>query len=124
MSSKAMKKMSTSLSSHAFAGKTGKTASGLSKGDVVKKKRGSNEHAALERQLVWEGEFGHTRTGLEKANLVKKKNGKIVSKKLHLQGKRSQWIVAVAAARKAHPNLKGSIKKGSPLYNAAMALKN
>ena len=100
MSSQAMKKMSTSLSSHAFAGKTGKTASGLSKGDVVKKKRGSNEHAALERQCVWEGEFGH------------------------LQSKNSPWIAALASARKAQPNIKGGIKKGSPLYKAVMAPKN
>merc|ERR1711982_165886 len=86
---KAMKKVSARLAKrHVFAGKTSKTQSGLSKGD-----------------------------------LVKNKSGKIVSKKMSAKGKKSPWILACAAARKAL-NIKGFavIKKGSPLYNKAKAL--
>ena len=62
-------------------------------------------------------------SGLSKGDLVKNKAGKIVSKKLSAKGKKSPWIAAVAAARKAL-NIKGfaAIKKGSPLYVKAKAL--
>merc|ERR1719492_200143 len=89
MKATAMKKVSAKLAKrHAFAGKITKTASGLSKSD-----------------------------------LVKNKSGKIVSKKMSLKGKKSPWIAAVNAARKAL-GVKGfcAIKKGSPLYNKAKAL--
>merc|ERR550532_993544 len=62
-------------------------------------------------------------TRLKKENLVKNKTGKVVSKKKSLLGKKSPWIVAVAAARKAL-GVKGfcAIKKGSALYKKAKEL--
>ena len=54
---------------------------------------------------------------------MKNKHCKIVSKKASAKGKKSPWIAAVAAARKAL-NIKGfcAIKKGTPLYAKAKAL--
>merc|ERR1711904_316431 len=64
-----------------------------------------------------------TKTGLSKEDLIKNKYGKIVSKKMSAKGKKSPWIAAVAAARKAL-SIKGfkAIKKGTPLYTKAKSL--
>jgi len=72
---------------------------------------------------VFAGKASKSKGGLTKGDLVKSKSGKIVSKKASARGKKSPWIAAVAAARKAL-NLKGfvAIKKGSPLYNKAKQL--
>jgi len=72
---------------------------------------------------VFAGKASKSKGGLTKGDLVKSKSGKIVSKKASAKGKKSPWIAAVAAARKAL-NLKGfvAIKKGSPLYNKAKQL--
>jgi len=72
---------------------------------------------------VFAGKASKSKGGLTKGDLVKSKSGKIVSKKRSAKGKKSPWIAAVAAARKAL-NLKGfvAIKKGSPLYNKAKQL--
>merc|ERR1711959_641900 len=79
--------------------------------------------ARLAKRHVFAGKSAKTSTGLSKGDLVKNKSGKIVSKKKSAKGKKSPWIAAVAAARKAL-NIKGfcAIKKGSPLYNKAKAL--
>ena len=54
------------------------------------------------------------RRGLAKRDLGKNKNGKVVSKKQSAKGKKSAWIAACTAARKAL-NIKdfAAIKKGS-----------
>merc|ERR1711937_645946 len=77
----------------------------------------------LAKRHVFAGKTAKTIGGLNKGDLVKNKRGKIVSKKAANRAKKSPWIAAVAAARKAL-NIKGfaAIKKGSPLYNKAKAL--
>ena len=77
----------------------------------------------MAKRHVFAGKTGKTIGGLAKGDLVKSKSGKIVSKKASARGKKSPWIVAVGAARKAL-NIKGfcAIKKGSPLYNKAKQL--
>merc|ERR1711918_39424 len=79
--------------------------------------------ARLAKRHVFAGKTTKTSSGLNKGDLVKNKRGKIVSKKAANRAKKSPWIAAVAAARKAL-NIKGfaAIKKGSPLYNKAKAL--
>merc|ERR1711935_151509 len=79
--------------------------------------------ARLAKRHVFAGKTNKPHGGLAKGDLIKSKSGKIVSKKASAKGKKSPWIAAVAAARKAL-NLKGfvAIKKGSPLYNKAKAL--
>ena len=77
--------------------------------------------AQIERNYVWEGEFDFTRSGLEREQLVKSRSGKIVSKKQSAKGKSilGPWLAAVASAREA--GAKGTLKKGSALYNKAKA---
>merc|ERR1739843_40887 len=79
--------------------------------------------ARLAKRHAFAGKIAKTASGLSKSDLVKNKSGKTVSKKMSAKGKKSPWIAAVAAARKAL-NIKGfaAIKKGSPLYNKAKAL--
>ncbi len=69
------------------------------------------------------GKAGKTTGGLKKGDLVKSKSGKIVSKKRSARGKKSPWIAATQAARKAL-GIKGFavIKKGSALYKKAKEL--
>merc|ERR1719377_170366 len=75
------------------------------------------------KRLAFAGKIKKTKTGLSKEDLIKNKYGKIVSKKMSAKGKKSPWIAAVAAARKAL-SIKGfkAIKKGSPLYLKAKSL--
>ena len=77
----------------------------------------------LAKRHVFAGKASKTGSGLHKGDLVKSKSGKIVSKKASAKGKKSPWIAACNAARKAL-NIKGfcAIKKGTPLYNKAKAL--
>merc|ERR1719321_174984 len=72
---------------------------------------------------VWKGLATKTRGGLAKASLMKNKTGKIVSAKRSAVSKKSKWIKAVTAARKAL-GVKGfvAIKKGSALYKKAKSL--
>merc|ERR1719231_1965585 len=63
--------------------------------------------ARLAKRHVFAGKSTKTASGLAKGDLVKNKAGKIVSKKLSAKGKKSPWIAAVAAARKAL-NIKAS----------------
>merc|ERR1719151_486455 len=79
--------------------------------------------AKLAKRHAFAGKIAKTRTGLSKSDLVKNKSGKVVSKKMSLKGKKSPWIAACNAARKAL-GVKGfcAIKKGSDLYNKAKAL--
>merc|ERR1711963_1049787 len=76
--------------------------------------------ARLAKRHVFAGKASKTKSGLSKGDLVKNKAGKIVSKKASARGKKSPWILACNAARKAL-NIKGFavIKKGSPLYKKA-----
>merc|ERR1719359_2774999 len=75
------------------------------------------------KRLAFAGKIKKTKTGLTKDDLVKNKHGKIVSKKNSARGKKSPWIAAVNAARKAL-GTKGfkAVKKGSPLYLRAKSL--
>merc|ERR1711865_625588 len=79
--------------------------------------------ARLAKRHVFAGKGAKTVGGLAKGDLVKSKSGKIVSKKASARAKKSPWIAAVGAARKAL-TIKGfcAIKKGSPLYIKAKAL--
>merc|ERR1711860_337314 len=79
--------------------------------------------ANLAKRHAFVGKIAKTATGLSKSDLVKNKSGKVVSKKMSLKGKKSPWIAACNAARKAL-GIKGfcAIKKGSDLYNRAKAL--
>merc|ERR1711997_807851 len=79
--------------------------------------------ARLSKRHVFAGKAAKSNGGLTKDKLVKNKSGRIVSKALSARGKKSPWIAACAAARKAL-NIKGFavIKKGSPLYIKAKAL--
>merc|ERR1711860_424968 len=79
--------------------------------------------ANLAKRHAFVGKIAKTATGLSKSDLVKNKSGKVVSKKMSLKGKKSPWIAACNAARKAL-GIKGfcAIKKGSDLYNKAKAL--
>ena len=79
--------------------------------------------ARLAKRHVFFGKASKTASGLSKANLTKSKSGKIVSKKRSDRSKKSPWIKAVQAARKAL-GIKGfcAIKKGSPLYKKAKEL--
>merc|ERR1712070_834074 len=79
--------------------------------------------ARLAKRRAFAGKTAKTSGGLTKNDLVKNKAGKIVSKKASARAKKSPWIAAVQAARKAL-GVKGfaAIKKGSPLYNKAKAL--
>ena len=90
---------------------------------MKKKKQVKKVSARLARRHVFAGKITKTGSGLAKGDLVKNKAGKIVSKKASAKGKKSPWIAACNAARKAL-NIKGfcAIKKGTPLYNKAKAL--
>merc|ERR1712054_502957 len=79
--------------------------------------------ARLAKRHVFAGKAAKTGSGLSKGDLVKNKSGKIVSKKMSAKGKKSPWIAACNAARKAL-NIKGfaAIKKGSALYKKAKEL--
>merc|ERR1712159_278350 len=90
---------------------------------AMKKKAMKKVSARLAKRHVFAGKATKTASGLSKGDLVKNKAGRIVSKKRSAKSKKSPWIAAVAAARKAL-NIKGfaAIKKGSPLYNKAKAL--
>ena len=76
--------------------------------------------ARMVKRHVFAGKTTKTQSGLGKGDLVKNKAGKIVSKKASAKGKKSPWIAAVAAARKAL-NIKGyaAVKKGSAVYKKA-----
>merc|ERR1739848_665790 len=73
--------------------------------------------------LVLKGKKEKTVGGLTAKDLIKNKYGKVVSKKASAKAKKSPWIAAVAAARKAL-SIKGfkAIKKGTPLYTKAKSL--
>merc|ERR1719316_2921 len=75
------------------------------------------------KRLAFAGKIKKTKTGLSKDDLIKNKHGKIVSKKMSAKSKKSPWIAAVMAARKAL-GTKGfaKIKKGTPLYTKAKSL--
>merc|ERR1719384_1126873 len=79
--------------------------------------------ARLSKRHVFAGKAAKSTGGLTKDQLVKNKRGKIVSKAKAAKGKKSPWIAAVQAAKKAL-KLTGfvAIKKGSPLYVKAKAL--
>ena len=79
--------------------------------------------ARMVKRHVFAGKTTKTASGLAKGDLVKNKQGKIVSKKASANGKKSPWIVACNAAKKAL-RIKGfcAIKKGTPLYAKAKAL--
>merc|ERR1712054_431627 len=78
---------------------------------------------------VFKGTKVKTLSGLSKGDLMKNKFGKIVSKKQSAAGKKAykniqKWSMAVKAARRAL-GLKGfvAVKKGTPLYTKAKALR-
>merc|ERR1719352_2218469 len=52
-------------------------------------------------RAVWSGKIAKTKGGLKKSQLMKSKSGKIVSAKKSALGKKSKWIQATNAARKA-----------------------
>ena len=92
--------------------------------DICKAKKAMKKISArLARRHAFAGKITKTVSGLSKTDLVKNKTGKIVSKKRSAFAKKSPWIAAVAAARKAL-GVKGfcAIKKGSPLYKKAKEL--
>merc|ERR1712043_99243 len=71
----------------------------------------------MAKVLAFRGQSTGGATKLKKDDLVKNKTGKVVSKKKSLAAKKSPWIAAVAAARKAL-GVKGfcAVKKGTALY--------
>merc|ERR1711988_1150486 len=89
----------------------------------MKKMKKYKKPARAYKRLAFAGKIAKTKTGLSASDLVKNKHGKIVSKKKAAFGKKSPWIEAVMAARKAL-GVKGfaKIKKGTPLYTKAKSL--
>merc|ERR1712183_1001784 len=87
------------------------------------KKKVMKSSKRMAKVVVFKGGNSHGGTSLKKDDLVKNKHGKVVSKKQSLKGKKSPWIAAVGAARKAL-GVKGfcAVKKGSALYAKAKAL--
>merc|ERR1712125_76052 len=77
----------------------------------------------MAKVLAFRGQSTGGATSLKKEDLVKNKTGKVVSKKKSLAAKKSPWIMAVGAARKAL-GVKGfcAVKKGSALYKKAKEL--
>merc|ERR1712070_340352 len=79
-------------------------------------------------KAVWSGKIMKSKGGLKKDALTKLKSGKIVSKKLHANGKKlyskygSKWISAVAKARKAL-GYKGFVPVGGKTAKGAAFLK-
>ena len=90
---------------------------------AMKAMKAKKVSARLAKRHVFAGKSTTTSSGLSKGDLVKSKSGKIVSKKRSARGKKSPWIAAVGAARKAL-GIKGfcAIKKGSALYKKAKEL--
>merc|ERR1712025_936188 len=88
-----------------------------------KKKVSKIAKGKFRKVMVLRGKKEKTVGGLKATDLIKNKYGRVVSKKASAKAKKSPWIAAVNAARKAL-NIKGfqAIKKGSPLYVKAKAL--
>merc|ERR1711968_223151 len=88
-----------------------------------KKKVSKIAKGKFRKVLVLRGKKEKTIGGLKASDLTKNKYGKVVSKKSSARAKKSPWIAAVAAARKAL-KITGfqAIKKGSPLYVKAKSL--
>merc|ERR1711992_528398 len=102
----------------------GKAATAMKAMKAMKvKKEMKKISARLAKRHVFFGKASKTLGGLNKGALVQTKSGKIVSKKASDAAKKSPWIKAVQAARKAL-KLEGfaTIKKGSPLYKKAKEL--
>merc|ERR1712232_1374580 len=86
---------------------------------IAKGKRGKSS--------VWRGSKTKTVGGLKKTDLLKNKNGKVVSKKMHLNGKKawkriSAWTTAVSKARKAL-GIKGFVPVGGKTLKGQAFLK-
>ena len=79
--------------------------------------------ARTQMRHVFADKCAKTDSGLAKGDLVQNQRGKVVSKKKSAKGKKSAWIAACTAARKAL-NIKDftAIKKGSALYKKAKEL--
>merc|ERR1712093_302466 len=106
------------------AKKAKKKAKKAAKKPKKKKKRVSKiAKGRMAYSMVLKGKKEKTVGGLTAKDLTKNKYGKIVSKKASAKSKKSPWIAAVAAARKAL-NIKGflAVKKGTPLYAKAKGL--
>lgn len=81
------------------------------------------------RSQVLKGQKLKTKGGMRASDLIKNKDGKVVSKKLHLNGKQkyelnlAKWVNACSKARK-ELGLIGfvAVKKGTPFYNLAKEL--
>merc|ERR1719160_2422693 len=95
----------------------------LMKAMKKKKKAMKKLKAYTLKRLAFKGKIKKTKSGLSASDLVKNKHGKIVSKKVSAKSKKSPWIAAVMAARKAL-GVKGfsKIKKGTPLYTKAKSM--
>merc|ERR1719359_305289 len=93
------------------------------KAKKAKKKVSKIAKGKMSKSMVLRGSKEKTVGGLTAKDLTKNKYGKVVSKKASAKAKKSPWIQAVAAARKAL-NVKGflAIKKGTPLYVKAKKL--
>merc|ERR1712093_794822 len=105
-------------------GKAMKAAKAMKAMKAMKAKKAMKKVSArLAKRHAFAGKITKTVGGLSKTDLVKNKSGKVVSKKRSALSKKSPWIAACNAARKAL-GVKGfcAIKKGSPLYNKAKAL--
>merc|ERR1719359_689014 len=95
----------------------------VKKAKKAKKKVSKIAKGKMSKSMVLRGSKEKTSSGLTAKDLTKNKYGKVVSKKASAKAKKSPWIAAVAAARKAL-NIKGfqAIKKGTPLYTKAKSL--
>jgi len=94
---------------------------------AMKKSIRSYKLSANAKRAVWKGKFSKTVGGLTKAALMKSKSGKIVSAKLSARGKKSKWIAACNAARKAlgikgFQVIGGKTAKGQSLLKKARSL--
>ena len=75
---------------------------------------------------VWLKKARMTKGKLTIDDLMENKSGRIVSKLKSKQSKSNPWIDALCQARKENPDIKGfvAVKKGTPLYKAAMLIMN
>merc|ERR1711907_694291 len=107
-----------------------KEAPAMKKAKAAMKKKVISKIAkgVFSKSLVFRGSKEKTVGGLKKTDLVKNKTGKVVSAKMHKNGKEAYkrikgWTVSVQKAR-AELKIKGfvAVKKGTPLYKRAKEL--
>merc|ERR1712087_559166 len=94
---------------------------------AMKKSAKSYKTVSGAARAVWSGKIATTKGGLKKSQLMKSKSGKIVSAKKSALGKKSKWIQATNAARKAlgikgFQAIGGKTAKGQALLKKARSL--